>query len=221
MHRSSLRAALFLVLVGLSACHPHAPAGPSAAGPGAPQPAPARGEAPLPTIGGEAAPSPDLFSPKLVANLFSHPGPLLVSDVDMGPSWAEKGKVVWAVSFAADDGSFAPLTLILFEGRYRGLTITDNQRDLLRRSGLYKDLDFGKGRTGYALRAADDGGGAEETAAIRSPGGHYELLVLVSVPKGGPPETPGSAAYRSLLLEHTVRLMESVARGMSEQWKGP
>lgn len=167
----------------------------------------------------EAPPAAEMFSEKVVANLFSHPGPLVASDVDMGPAWAQKGKVVWAASYAAADGSFAPLTLILFEGHYRGLTITDNQRDLLRRSALYKDLDFGHGRTGYALRASNDDGGAEETALIRSPRGRFELLLLVSVPKGGPAATKESEAYRSLLMEYTVRLMESVAKGMSELWK--
>ncbi len=167
----------------------------------------------------ESPPSPELFDPRVVANLFSHPGPLVASDVDMGPAWSQKGKVVWALSFAAADESFAPLTLILFEGHYRGLTISDNQRDLLRRSGLYKDLDFGHGRTGYALRASNDAGGAEETALVRSPRGRFELFLLVSVQKGGPRATPEAEAYQSLLMEHTVRLMESVAKGMSELWK--
>lgn len=170
----------------------------------------------------EAPPQKELFSTQVIANLFSYPAalPLVVSDVDMGPAWAQKGKVVWAESFAAADDSFAPVTLILFEGRYRGMTVTENQRDLLRRSGLYKDLDFGDGRAGYALRAASDTGEAEETASIQSPRGRFELLVLVSVPKGGPREAPGAEAYRSLLMEHTVRLMESVAKGLGGVWKG-
>ncbi len=205
--------ALVTAVIAGCGAHPSAKGGPTPRGQGA-----LREPVGDPT---EAAPTPALFGEKVIANLFSHPGPLQVSEVDMGPEWAEKGKVVWAASYAAADGSFAPLTLILFEGRYRGLSISDNQRELLRGSGSYKDVDFGKGRTGFALRAADDKGGAEETAAITSPRGRFELLLLESVPKGGPSETPETAAYRSLLMDHTVRLMESVTRGMSELWRDP
>jgi hypothetical protein len=168
---------------------------------------------------GEAAPPKTIFTAKMIADLFSYPREITASDASLGPEWAQKGKVVWSIAFAAADDTFAPVTMILFDGRYRGMTVSDNQKDLLRRSGLFKDLAFGEGRAGYAMRAAGDAGDAEETASIPSPRGRYELLVLVDVPKDGPTEAPGTEAYRSLLTEFTVRLMETVAKGIDAEWK--
>jgi len=179
--------------------------------------APTPAEAPIgdPT---EAPPPKTLFTAKSVASLFSYPLKLTLSESELGPEWSQKGKVVWSVALAADDDTFAPVTLILFDGHYRGLTISDDQKDILRRSALFKDLTFDRGRTGYAMRAAGEAGDTEETALIPSPRGRYELLVLVTVPKAGPTEAPGTEAYRALLTEYTVRLVETVARGLEAEW---
>jgi predicted small lipoprotein YifL len=195
-------------LATLAGCGHHGPAR-------APNPA----DAPIgdPT---EAAPPKTLFTAKSVASLFSYPLKLTLSESDLGPEWSQKGKVVWSVALAAEDDTFAPVTLILFDGHYRGLTISDDQKDILRRSSLFKDLAFSGGRTGYAMRAAGDAGDTEETALIPSPRGRYELLVLVTVPKAGPTEAPGTEAYRALLTEYTVRLVETVARGLEAEWNG-
>lgn len=168
----------------------------------------------------EAPPPKTLFTAKAVASLFSYPNKLTLTEAQLGPEWSQKGRVVWSVAFVADDDSFAPVTMILFEGRYTGLTISDDQKDLLRRSSLFKDLDFHRDHLGYAMRAAGEAGAAEETALIPSPRGRYELLVLVDVPKGGPTEAPGTEAYRALLMEYTVRLVETVARGLDAIWSG-
>ena len=168
----------------------------------------------------EAPPAKTLFTAKSVASLFSYPQKLTMTEAQVGPEWSQKGHIVWSVAFVADDDTFAPVTMILFDGHYGGLTISDDQKDLLRRSALFKDLDFGRDRPGYAMRATGDAGAAEETALIISPRGRYELLVLVDVPKGGPTEAPGTEAYRALLMEYTVRLMETVARGFDATWTG-
>ena len=168
----------------------------------------------------EAPPAKTLFTAKSVASLFSYPQKLTMTEAQLGPEWSQKGHVVWSVAFVADDDTFAPVTMILFDGHYRGLTISDDQKDLLRRSSLFKDLDFKRDRPGYAMRATGVDGAAEETALIISPRGRYELLVLVDVPKGGPTEAPGTEAYRALLMEYTVRLMETVARGFDAKWTG-
>lgn len=169
----------------------------------------------------EAPPAKALFTAKSVASLFSYPQKLTVTEAQVGPEWSQKGRIVWSIAFVADDDTFAPVTMILFDGRYGGLTVSDDQKDLLRRSGLFKDLDFGgANRTGYAMRATGEAGAAEETALIPSPRGRYELLVLVDVPKGGPTEAPGTEAYRALLMEYTVRLVETVARGLEATWSG-
>ena len=44
--------------------------------------------------------------------------------------------------------------------------------------------------------------------------------MLVDVPKGGPAEAPGESAYRALLMDYTVKLLEAVAKGMDEAWVG-
>lgn len=168
----------------------------------------------------EAPPPKTLFTAKSLASLFSYPQKLTVTEAQLGPEWSQKGRVVWSIAFVADDDTFAPVTMILFEGRYTGLTISDDQKDLLRRSSLFKDLDFGRDHLGYAMRATGEAGAAEETALIPSPRGRYELLVLVDVPKGGPTEAPGTEAYRALLMEYTVRLVETVARGLDATWSG-
>jgi hypothetical protein len=168
----------------------------------------------------EAPPPKTLFTAKSVGSLFSYPQKLTVTEAQLGPEWSQKGRVVWSIAFVADDDTFAPVTMILFEGRYTGLTISDDQKDLLRRSSLFKDLDFGRDHLGYAMRATGEAGAAEETALIPSPRGRYELLVLVDVPKGGPTEAPGTEAYRALLMEYTVRLVETVARGLDATWSG-
>ena len=168
----------------------------------------------------EAPPAKTLFTAKSVASLFSYPQKLTMTEAQVGPEWSQKGHIVWSVAFVADDETFAPVTMILFEGHYGGLTVSDDQKDLLRRSALFKDLDFGRDRPGYALRATGEAGAAEETALIISPRGRYELLVLVDVPKGGPTEAPGTEAYRALLMEYTVRLMETVAHGLDATWSG-
>ena len=168
----------------------------------------------------EAPPPKTLFTAKSLASLFSYPQKLTVTEAQLGPEWAQKGRVVWSIAFVADDDTFAAVTMILFEGRYAGLTISDDQKDLLRRSSLFKDLDFGRDHLGYAMRATGEAGAAEETALIPSPRGRYELLVLVDVPKGGPTEAPGTEAYRALLMEYTVRLVETVARGLDATWSG-
>ena len=168
----------------------------------------------------EAPPARTLFTAKSVASLFSYPQKLTMTEAQVGPEWSQKGHVVWAIAFVADDDTFAPVTMILFDGHYRGLTISDDQKDLLRRSALFKDLEFGRDRPGYAMRATGVDGAAEETALVISPGGRYELLVLVDVPKGGPTEAPGTEAYRALLMEYTVRLVETVARGLDATWTG-
>lgn len=168
----------------------------------------------------EAPPAKTFFTAKSVASLFSYPQKLTMTEAQVGPEWSQKGRVVWSIAFVAADDTFAPVTMILFDGHYGGLTISDDQKDLLRRSALFKDLDFGRDRPGYAMRATGEAGAAEETALIISPRGRYELLVLVDVPKGGPTEAPGTEAYRDLLMEYTVRLMETVARGLDATWTG-
>jgi hypothetical protein len=168
----------------------------------------------------EAPPAKTLFTAKSVASLFSYPQKLTMTEAQVGPEWSQKGKIVWSIAFVADDDTFAPVTMILFDGHYRGLTISEDQKDLLRRSSLFKDLDFKRDRPGYAMRATGVDGAAEETALIISPRGRYELLVLVDVPKGGPTEAPGTEAYRALLMEYTVRLMDTVARGFDATWTG-
>jgi hypothetical protein len=168
----------------------------------------------------EPPPAKTLFTAKSVASLFSYPQKLTMTEAQVGPEWSQKGRIVWSVAFVADDDTFAPVTMILFEGRYSGLTISDDQKDLLRRSALFKDLDFGRDHLGYAMRATGEAGAAEETALIPSPRGRYELLVLIDVPKGGPTEAPGTEAYRALLMEYTVRLVETVARGLEATWSG-
>ncbi|MEP7125468.1 MAG: hypothetical protein ABJE95_31335 [Byssovorax sp.] len=168
----------------------------------------------------EPPPAKTLFSASSVASLFSYPQKLTATEAQLGPEWAQKGHIVWAIAFVADDDTFAPVTMILFDGHYKGLTISDDQKDLLRRSNLFKDLDFKRDRPGYAMRATGEAGAAEETALIISPRGRYELLVLVDVPKGGPTEAPGTEAYRALLMEYTVRLMDTVARGFDATWTG-
>jgi hypothetical protein len=168
----------------------------------------------------EPPPAKTLFTARSVASLFSYPRKLTMTEAQVGPEWSQKGKVVWSIAFVADDDTFAPVTMILFDGHYRGLTISDDQKDLLRRSALFKDLDYGRDRPGYAMRATGVDGAAEETALIISPRGRYELLVLVDVPKGGPTEAPGTEAYRALLMEYTVRLVETVARGLEATWSG-
>jgi hypothetical protein len=161
----------------------------------------------------------DFFTPEAIASLFSFYAPLGVLDADLGPEWHDRGEVVWAVTYAGPDDTFAPVTLILFKGHYRPDPLSDNQRDLLRRSGGYKDMSYGLGRKGYAMLAAGDGT-AVETALIPSPRGRFELLVLVEVPKGGPAEAPGEGAYRALLMDYTVKLLEAVVKGMDEAWVG-
>jgi predicted small lipoprotein YifL len=168
----------------------------------------------------EAPPAKTLFTAKSVASLFSYPQKLTMTEAQLGPEWAQKGKIVWSIAFVADDDTFAPVTMILFDGHYRGLTISDDQKDLLRRSHLFKDLNFGRDRPGYAMRAIGDAAAAEETALVISPRGRYELLVLVDVPKGGPTEAPGTEAYRALLMDYSVRLVETVARGLDATWTG-
>ena len=206
MKRRWIFAAALSTIAALTGCRSHGAAR-----------APSAADAPIgdPT---EAAPPKTLFSAKSVASLFSYPPKLTLSESELGPEWSQKGKVVWSVAYAADDDTFAPVTLILFDGHYRGLTISDNQKDILRRSGLFKDLAFDRGRAGYAMRAGGEAGDTEETALIPSPRGRYELLVLVTVPKAGPTEAPGTEAYRALLTEYTVRLVESVARGLDAKW---
>lgn len=166
----------------------------------------------------EAPPPKTLFTAASVASLFSYPRKLTLSESELGPEWSQKGRVVWSVAFAADDDTFAPVTLILFDGHYRGLTISNDQKDILRRSSLFKDLAFARGRTGYAMRAGGEATDTEETALIPSPRGRYELLLMVTVPKNGPTEAPGTEAYRALLTEYTVRLVETVARGLEAEW---
>lgn len=166
---------------------------------------------------GEAPPPKTLFSPGEIASLFSYPNPLGVNDAELGPEWLQRGTVVWAVSYASPDDTFAPVTLILFKGRYRAANLTMYEKDLLLRSGGYKDLQYKDGRTGYAMRAGGDGD-AMETASIPSAGGRYELLVLIEVPNGGPKEAPGTEAYRALLMDYTVKLLETVAVGMDASW---
>lgn len=168
----------------------------------------------------EPPPAKTLFTAKSVASLFSYPQKLTMTEAQVGPEWSQKGKIVWSIAFVADDDTFAPVTMILFDGHYRGLTISDDQKDLLRRSHLFKDLDFGHDRPGYAMRATGDAGAAEETTLVISPRGRYELLVLVDVPKGGPIEAPGTEAYRALLMDYSVRLVETVARGLDATWSG-
>lgn len=207
MKRSLISASLLLALAALTGC-----------GGGAPR---ARGPAEvLPGDPTEPGPAKKLFSTKLVGQLFSYPQKLTMTEAELGPEWAQKGRVVWSIAYVADDDTFAPVTMILFEGHYGGLTISDDQKDLLRRSHLFKDLDFGRDHLGYAMRAAGEAGAAAETALIPSARGRYELLVLVDVPKGGPTEAPGTEAYRALLMEYTVRLMETVARGLDAAWTG-
>lgn len=161
----------------------------------------------------------DFFTPETIASLFSFYAPLGVLDAQLGPEWHDRGKVVWAVTYAGPDDTFAPVTLILFKGHYRPDPLSDNQRDLLRRSGGYKDMSYALGRKGYAMLAAGEGT-AVETALIPSPRGRFELLVLVEVPKDGPAEAPGEGAYRALLMDYTVKLLEAVAKGMDEAWVG-
>jgi hypothetical protein len=169
---------------------------------------------------GEPTPPKTLFSAHQIASLFSHPGPLGVNDATLGPEWEGKGKVVWAVSYASPDETFAPVTVILFEGRYLGQTISTYEKDLLQRSGGYKDLEYKNGRAGWAMRAGGEGD-AIETALIPSPRGRFHLLVLVEVSSSGPTEAPDTAAYRALLMDYTVKLLESVALGLDEAWVKP
>jgi len=169
---------------------------------------------------GEPAPPKTLFSAQQIASLFSHPGPLGVNDATLGPEWQDKGKVVWAVSYASPDETFAPVTVVLFEGRYLGQTLSTYEKDLLRRSGGYKDLEYANGRTGWAMRAGGEGD-AIETALIPSPRGRFHLLVMVEVSNAGPTEAPDTAAYRALLMDYTVKLLESVALGLDEAWVKP
>lgn len=166
----------------------------------------------------EPVPPKTLFSAQEIASLFSHPGPLGVNDAPLGPEWKQRGKVLWSVSYASPDETFAPVTLILFEGRYRGNTLGPYEKDLLLRSGGYKDLEYAKGRTGWAMRAGDDSGDALETALIPSPRQRFQLLVLVQVTNQGPTEAPNTAAYRALLMDYTVKLLEAVAKGIDVAW---
>jgi len=168
----------------------------------------------------EPVPPKTLFSPQRIASLFSHPGPLGVNDATLGPEWDGKGKIVWAVSYASPDETFAPVTVILFEGHYRGQTLSPYEKDLLLRSGGYKDLEYKNGRKGWAMRAEGDGN-AIETAMIPSPRGRFELLVVVELLNGGPTEAPDTAAYRALLMDYTVKLLESVAVGLDDAWNNP
>jgi|HubBroStandDraft_6_1064221.scaffolds.fasta_scaffold150621_2 hypothetical protein len=168
----------------------------------------------------EPPPSADLFRPEIVASLFSFPRPLVRAPAELGPEWKGNGTMVWAQTYASGDDTFAKVTLVLFDGRYRGMTLDDRQRNLLRLSDAYHDLDFGGGRAGYVMLAQGDTG-ALETATLPSPRGRYELLVVVELPKGGPKEGPGSEAYRSLIMGYPVKLLESVARGIDELWSHP
>jgi hypothetical protein len=165
----------------------------------------------------EAAPPKTLFSPTEIASFFSYNAPLGVNDADLGPDWETKGKILWAVTYASPNDTFAPVTLILFKGHYREKPLTIYEKDLLLHSGGYKDLTYKNGRTGYAMRAAGDGD-ALETASIPSPRGRYELLVLIDVKREGPEEGPGTEAYRALLMDYTVKLLESVAMQMDAAW---
>jgi hypothetical protein len=189
--------------------------------PAAPPPAPtvaAPAAAPAP-VGDrdEPPPSAELFRPEVVASLFSYSRPLVRAPAELGPAWQGNGTIVWAEAYTSPDDTFAKVMLVLFDGKYRGMALDDRQKNILRLSDAYHDLDFGGGRRGYATHAASDTG-ALETASIPSPRGRYELLVLVELPKGGPKEGPGSEAYRALLMGYPVKLLESVARGIDEMW---
>jgi hypothetical protein len=197
--RKLLPAALALALAG---CGPaRAPEAPTPATPAAP------GDPSEPPL------AADLLTSKAIASLFSYPGPLDRAPAELGPEWQNNGKVAWALSFTSPDGTFAAVTIILFDGRFRGMTLTAAEKDMLRTSDAFHDLDFGGGRKGYAMRA-----GALETASIPSPRGRYELLLLIDVPHAGPREGKGSEAYRSLLMDYPVKLIGSVAQGLAELW---
>ncbi len=169
----------------------------------------------------ELPPAKDVFTGQLIASLFSYPHALEASDATLGPEWKDKGKIVWARSYVAGDDSFAPVTLVLFESPYKGMTLTPAEKNVLRLSNGYKELAYeGSGRRGFAWRAAGGADDAIETALIPSPAGRFEMLVLIDVPKGGPKERKGTEAYRSLLMDFTVTLIETVARGIDAQWAG-
>jgi len=169
----------------------------------------------------EPPPAKEVFTGEMMASLFSYPYALEATDVELGPAWKDKGKIVWARSYVAKDASFAPATLVLLEAPYKGMNLKPSEKNLLRLSEAYKDLDYeGSGRKGFAWRAAGEGGDAIETALIPSPAGRYEMLLLIDVPKGGPKERKGAEAYRSLLMDYTVKLIETVARGLDARWAG-
>jgi hypothetical protein len=213
-----LRAACALAALTAGACHPRPP--PAPPGVASLPAAAAPSVEPAPGDRDEPPPSADLFRPEVVASLFSYGRPLQRSPAELGPEWKGDGTLVWAEAYASADETFAKVTLVLFDGRFQGMTLDDRQKNILRLSDSYHDLDFGPGRAGYATRAQSDTG-ALETASIPSPRGRYELLVLVELPKGGPKEGPGSEAYRSLLMGYPVKLLESVARGIDEMWTRP
>ena len=98
------------------------------------------------------------------------------------------------------------------------IVLDANVKNLLRTQDAYHDLDYGGGRKGFAMRAAGLGGPLD-TATIPSPKGRYELLLVIDVPKGGPKEGKGTEAYRSLLMDYPVKLIEVVAKGIAERWR--
>jgi hypothetical protein len=202
------RAGAILAALAVIAGCGGAPPPPAPSPPAAPAPAPA-----------EAPPARDLFAAPAMASLFSYPRPLAVTDAALGPEWRDgsNGTIVWAIAFAADE-TFAPVTLILFEGPYRGMKLDANVKNLLRTQDAYHDLDYGGGRRGFAMQAAGLGGPLD-TATIPSPKGRYELLLVIDVPKGGPKEGKGTEAYRSLLMDYPVKLIEVVAKGIAERWR--
>jgi hypothetical protein len=152
-----------------------------------------------------------------VASLFSYTRPLVRAPVTLGPEWKDSGAIVWALSFTAPEGGFAPVMLVLFEGRYRGMNLGPNEKRLLRTSDAYHDLDFGGGRAGFAMRAGS-ATGALETATVPSPRGRYELLIVIDLPQGGPRELKGTEAYRALLMDYPIKLIETVAHGLDGMW---
>jgi hypothetical protein len=124
-------------------------------------------------------PAPSAIRPEPIARAARHPGPLLVREKGIGEIARTYGTPVWAASVSAADGSFAPMRIILLDGRSSLAAQLEKARA--------SPQDYEAEVRHQAIAGSDDGNQAEalrQLARLRTQGPLVRLVPLTTGRRG-------------------------------------